>query len=46
MIVETLDRKFVLLRQYSKLLSLPKFIDREVQNVVQFPWDLDSFISL
>jgi len=22
---------------------LPKFSDREVQNVVQFPWDLESY---
>jgi hypothetical protein len=24
-------------------LSLPKFCDREVQNVAQFPWDSDSY---
>jgi hypothetical protein len=46
MIMETLDRKFVLLREYSKLFEFAKISDREVQNVVQFPLDLGSFISL
>jgi len=46
MVMETLDRKSVLLREYSKLFEFAKISDQEVQNEVQFPWDLGSFISL